>query len=239
MKTNVWQQFRCVPTGTAQAISKRIQQKLENFHLSWYSLCCSSIQFFTWSLERATACTLFKSITAKCWSSYDSSWDSEICSWSIIINVTEYALWHCSGRVCTTSLNHHWKLLSTIAWPSNWTGIVLEKQTSDWHWHQRLLEVKGWATGALTNQRPVSALRAPPMRELYQHHTNGPDYCSSNGNLVLKGLKPLWQWIHSSIGTVTRKTSFHNNTVQKKFQQNWPLKAKYIKNRDRKTAMLV
>ena len=86
------------------------------------SLLIQSIQFFTWSLERATACTLFKSITAKCWSSYHWSWDSEICSWSIIIKVKECTTahimnqkWHCSGRVCSTTLNYHCKLLSTNA----------------------------------------------------------------------------------------------------------------------------
>ena len=34
---------------------------------------------------------------------------------------------------------------------------------------------------------------ARPMRELHQPHRNGLDYCSSNGNNDVKGVKALWQ----------------------------------------------
>ena len=92
-------------TAQAQAISKRIQQKLENFHLSWYSLCSSSIQFITWSLERATA---------ECWSSYHFSRDSEI---MFLINIYQrYRICNCTQWTRSgTALHHYSKLTLQIA----------------------------------------------------------------------------------------------------------------------------
>ena len=78
---------------------------IQNLNLSCYSLCCSSVQFFTWSLERATA---------ECWSSYHFSRDSEI---MFLINIYQrYRICNCTQWTRSgTALHHYSKLTLQIA----------------------------------------------------------------------------------------------------------------------------
>ena len=59
-----------------------------------------------------------------------------------------------------------------------------------------------------------SESRARPMRMLYECHRNGLDYCSSNGNCAVKGLKPpAVAMVPKKYCTITSKTCRHSVTI--------------------------